>query len=211
MFEMIDYRANKLYVFLMIVPSLFFIIFQLIGIPLLTYYLSYEIASNLFIILLIAIVISLLLDGLFLFIFKFLVETPIKFLFKILIDIKPHHNRNQEQAERVAFEGGNAIAEFMLEKHPKFWDMDELAKFQNSISMASFFFGSKITERWKAVKEHFIDVEDDDYSFDLALEYLEEYHPVGVIELILSTPMYRKSLVTVLLIIYLVFFNPMNF
>lgn len=208
MFGMLDYRANKLFLVFWIIPFFLSVLITLFGIPFSAYHIAYSYADNLILQFLIAIICIFIFELIFSFLFNLLIKTPIEFFFKLFVDIVPHNNRTQEEAERVAFGGDTEMFAILLTHHPKDWNEDELNRILSYPTIGRFFFGEIIRDRLFAIREHFTNNEGEYYDELSILDYVKEHYKPSFWERNVSDPIRRRSIIALFFLCYLLIYNP---
>ena len=208
MFQMLDYRAAKLYFILFAFPDLLFIVFSLAGkaiTPVL-------IASNYFdnTILVILVAISLV------FVFE-LILIPLavvygkikKFIFELIIDVTPTDGRNEEEAFSVVRVGNKMITLLQLNNtNPREWTDNLIQKGANLDWLGSLFYSSDIKVRLEFLRQHFLnrpELYGQPSEQEEALK--EEGLTMQLMEKIISNPGYRWSIVSYILFFYALYYH----
>jgi len=210
MFGMLDYRASKLFLVIYFIPHLVTVIITLFAIPYFAYYAAYTYADNIILKILLAIVTIFVSELIILFLFNLFVKTPIKFIFKLFVDIIPHNNRSQEEAESVVFGGDVAMLEILMSQHPKDWNEDEMNRIFSQPTLGRFFFHHNIRERFFKTYEHFKENEGEYYDGESVLDYMYKHYKPSIIEQIINNPIYRRAVISISFLTYLFIFNPLS-
>jgi len=208
MFQMLDYRAAKLYFILFAFPDLLFIVFSLAGkaiTPVL-------IASNYFdnTVLVILVAISLV------FVFE-LILIPLavvygkikKFIFELIIDVTPTDERNEEEAFSVVRVGNKMITLLQLNNtNPREWTDNLIQKGANLDWLGSLFYSSDIKVRLEFLRQHFLNrPELYGHPSEQEAALKEEGLTMQLMEKIISNPGYRWSIVSYILFFYALYYN----
>ena len=208
MFQMLDYRATKLYFILFAFPDLLLAVFSLAGkaiIPVL-------IASNYFdnTVSIILVAISLVFVFEIILILLFVIYGKIKkFIFELIIDVTPTGGRNEEEAFAVVKVGNKMITILQLNNtNPREWTDNLIQKGSNLDWLGSLFYSSDIKVRLEFLRQYFIN-RPELYGYpseqEAALE--EEGLAIQLMEKIISSPVYRWSIVSYILFIYALYYH----
>lgn len=207
MFEMLDYRAHKLYFVLFGIP--FFIIrwLVIIGLPLAAYDTGIHLSQERIFQIIIT-VISLLIYELIAQISVQFLDKLFIFIFNLFIDVIPAEKRTKEEALIVVRGGERARENLRISKiHPKDWKDEDLFLFQKGFF--TWFFKKNAQARFNKIREHFSKNKSmvaNEYTVNKILK--ENNMDVSIYEKIICNPILRGMAIEYSIVLYLILFNP---
>jgi len=216
MFGMLDYRAHKLYVILFGIP-LFLVTWALIiGRPALAYLISYSYFENEIGEVFAAIALTILFE---LVLIPVALGLPklVNFIFTLIADVIPANGRTQDEANSVVWGGDKAITVLNLSKHPREWTEESIENAASLDWIQSLFYGRKVTERIRFIKDKYTELEREHGSYptvneSLTKKFLVEggLEPPTEFEKFICNKMMRSMVYPYVVLLLLILFNPLH-
>jgi hypothetical protein len=216
-FGMLDYRAHKLYVLLFAIPNFIVGWIFIIGKPLLSYVVAYSYLDS---------GITKIVGAILILFLGEIVLMPIglgwgkfvNFLFTLIVDIIPADGRTKEEAQLVAWRGDKAITALNLSKHPREWTEESIENAASLDWIQSLFYGRKVTERIRFIKDKYEELEREHGSYPTVNESLTKkflieggLEPQTEFEKFITNKVMRLMVYPYLILVLLLVANPFNY
>ena len=208
MFGMLDYRANKLFMLIFALPTIFLRWIYLFGFPFFNYFVGLALADNRIFQIGITLISFVVMEVVFALVIP-QVDKLIWFIFNLFVDVIPSGGRTQDEAEMIVRGGSRAI--FFWEfnkKKPSEWT-DEDISILASNGFFGAFFKEKVIHRINMIKKYYVEHPEVPPTEWSSNQYIKSAGlEMGLFEKIISNPTFRGWTLTYSLLLYLIIFNP---
>jgi hypothetical protein len=209
MFGMLDYRAHKLCWILYVIPVLILGLFQIFGLPLTNYFISHNLFDERIWQVITSIISIIILEIIWITFITYIVAKVGKFTFELIIDVIPDDGRTKEEAWMVVLTGKKAITALKIGTHPKTWDDELMEDFINISIYQKLFFKNQIMDRLDKTRKYFMDNPQIDFNeFEINSFLKENNLTMGMKETIITSPIYKRWIISYTFFLYLIIFNP---
>jgi hypothetical protein len=195
MFGMLDYRANKLYQIIFLMPWFFVRWVGVIGLPFVYYISGLILFQNRIFQVCLSILFYFIGGVLFQFFVNYIDKLGLLFL-NVFVDVIPVDGRTKEQSIAVVKQGQQAIRLINLEnKSPNDWSEDDLLAFKGGF--AKFLYRNKINSRIDSIRAYYSDkpntrINNVDIEAILNANSLK----IGVFELFICNTRWQASIIS---------------
>lgn len=205
MFGMLDYRAHKLFLILFGIPYFLLNIFNIFGLPYISYYIGHANFDDRFVEILVS-VIALFVISWSWFLIVFLLNKIFYFIFELLVDVIPHDGRTEAEAKQVVFSGKKMITALEIQKHPSTWDSELIARASKIDWVMRLFYHERYLRQIQAIHEEYQD--DPEGETGPAIEegiWMDYGIPLLWQQKYLTNPIYRGVIYQTIFFLYLIF------
>lgn len=207
MFEMLDYRAHKLFLILFGIPIILLTLFSLFVLPFIYYGIGLHFGESRISQIGIAIISIFFVDSILIILNNGLSKFSM-FIFHLFVDVTPTDGRTKEEANQVVWYGDKAINLINFNnKQPEYLTDEDIEKI--SSGFFNFFFRKKIISRIDSSRNYFIEnpnIACNEWNIN---EFLKrEKLEIGIFEKIITNQFLRSCVIRYSIFLYLLIFNP---
>jgi len=211
MFGMLDYRAHKLYLILFGIPLIILNLVSIFGLSFIAYQVGFSFVETWAIKILLSIGSLVLIEILWTLVVFLVIDKLFEFIFGLFVDVIPADGRTKEEANIVVYHGERGITALLTKKHPTEWSDEDIQKLSKLDWVEHLFFGHIVVDRCEQIREYFTENPEIRYSERRLQEYIKNSSvAIKWQEKVFANKAYRKMAIVYSIFLLLILVNPLS-